>query len=368
LGNSPHSLPTQPLYQLSTTDQIASLEAELFNLCARKPGFTPVICMCVQKAHNANVDPDNDPAPVQPPIISESDQPCATSEPPTSVPTIPFEPKGPEHPFHNAQDATYIPPQDPNVGALPKPSAPKKSEPAYRTLPPIHNQSITTDVYNCSLNMPVTLTQCKLLSISPEVQVQLRDAITTHHIPNKDSTQQNLTKEFTPNFENDLTPQLPMPAVSPHINQHPPPGATIIPDHFETYIHSLSPGETLDLNQLIVVKESYTLCAIQRLVDNTLCIESILDPGCQIIAMSEEVCHELSLSYDPSIWLNMQSANRTVDQSLGLACNVPFSLVTSPSTCKSMSSGILHMILYLVIPSMSLLKALSETMQMKTRQ
>ena len=40
--------------------------------------------------------------------------------------------------------------------------------------------------------------------------------------------------------------------------------------------------------------------------------------------MSEEVCHELSLSYDPSIHLNMQSANGTVDQSLGLARNVPF--------------------------------------------
>ena len=40
--------------------------------------------------------------------------------------------------------------------------------------------------------------------------------------------------------------------------------------------------------------------------------------------MSEDVCHELSLKYDPSIWLNMQSANHTVDQSLGLVHNVPF--------------------------------------------
>jgi hypothetical protein len=40
--------------------------------------------------------------------------------------------------------------------------------------------------------------------------------------------------------------------------------------------------------------------------------------------MSEEVCHELSLVYDPTIKLNMQSANGTVDQSLGLARNVPF--------------------------------------------
>jgi len=131
LDNVPHSPPSQPLYQLSTTDRITSLKAELFNLHARKPGFTPVTCTRAQKARNANVDPDDDPAPVQPPIISKTDQPRATSEPPMSAPTIPFEPKGPEHPFWNAQDATYIPPQDRNVGALPKPSSPKKSEPAY---------------------------------------------------------------------------------------------------------------------------------------------------------------------------------------------------------------------------------------------
>jgi len=148
--------------------------------------------------------------------------------------------------------------------------------------------------------------------------------MTTCCILNKDSTQQNLAEEFAPGLENDLTPQLSIPVISSHASQHPPPDATIIPDHFETYIRSLSPGETPDLNELIVAKESYALCAIQPLVDHTLCIESILDPGCQIIAMSEEVCHELSLSYDPSIQLNMQSANRTVDQSLGLACNVPF--------------------------------------------
>ena len=234
---SPSSPTTsQPLYQLSTTDRIASLEVELFNLRARKPGFTPVIRTRAQKARNANADPDNDPAPVQPPAISEPDQPRATSEQPTAPPAIPFEPKGPEHPFRNAQDATYIPPQDRNVGALPKPVAPKKSEPAYRTLPPIHDQSIATDVYNCSLNTPVTITQRELLSISPEVRAQLRDAITTRRIPNKDSTQQNLMDEFAPDFESNLTPQLSSSAVPSRTIHQPPAGATIIPDHFETYI------------------------------------------------------------------------------------------------------------------------------------
>ena len=40
--------------------------------------------------------------------------------------------------------------------------------------------------------------------------------------------------------------------------------------------------------------------------------------------MLEEVRNALALHYDPTIWLHMMSANGGVDQSLGLACNVPF--------------------------------------------
>ena len=42
--------------------------------------------------------------------------------------------------------------------------------------------------------------------------------------------------------------------------------------------------------------------------------------------MSEEVCHALGLPYDPSFQIALQSANSTLDYSLGLACNVPFQI------------------------------------------
>jgi hypothetical protein len=42
--------------------------------------------------------------------------------------------------------------------------------------------------------------------------------------------------------------------------------------------------------------------------------------------MSEAVSRRLGLSYDPSVTLNMQSANGDIDCSLGLARNVPFRL------------------------------------------
>ena len=70
--------------------------------------------------------------------------------------------------------------------------------------------------------------------------------------------------------------------------------------------------------------ESNALCTILPLVDCKEQVEAILDPGCQVVAMSEEVCNMLVLPYDPDVHLNMVSANGRVDQSLGVARNVAF--------------------------------------------
>jgi hypothetical protein len=94
-----------------------------------------------------------------------------------------------------------------------------------------------------------------------------------------------------------------------------------VPDVYKTYINSLAPGERpIPLN---VAQESHALQSITMVVDNREEVEGIIDPGSQIIAMSEAVCHDIGLVYDLSIKLNMQSANGEVNQSLGLARNVP---------------------------------------------
>src|SRR5713226_3889643 len=40
--------------------------------------------------------------------------------------------------------------------------------------------------------------------------------------------------------------------------------------------------------------------------------------------MSEEISLALTIPYDPMVRLSMMSANREVDKTLGIACNVPF--------------------------------------------
>jgi hypothetical protein len=104
----------------------------------------------------------------------------------------------------------------------------------------------------------------------------------------------------------------------------PPPSATVIEDLYEAYLRENTSTANPNDPDTAVAAESSALRAILPTVDGQDKIEAILDPGCQIVAMSEEVCNALALHYDPTVRLNMMSANGGVDQSLGLARNVPF--------------------------------------------
>ena len=100
----------------------------------------------------------------------------------------------------------------------------------------------------------------------------------------------------------------------------PPPGAIIIKDPYEVYLCTAPEDRGSDC--LTVAKESSALCTILPLINHNQYVESVLDPGSQVIAMSEAACHALGLIYNPRIRLCMQSANHEVDKTLGLAQNV----------------------------------------------
>ena len=181
------------------------------------------------------------------------------------------------------------------------------------------------------MSTEVTVTQRELLSLSPEVRSQVREAVSA-----KRNVANNAVKEIHTLAEDDALPfalddiepaeapaSPPVAMLMQTIQQPvvPPPGALIVPDPYETYLKSLPSGTMPEL--LVVAKESSALHSIFPLVDNQQHIEGILDPGSQIIAMAQEVCLDLGLVYDPTVVLHMQSANGEVNPSLGLARNVP---------------------------------------------
>jgi hypothetical protein len=185
LVEAPQPTPTtQADYQLTTNDQIVVLEAELFNLRTRRPVHPQLNRTTrTQKARNTNVNIDDEEA-----VAAARAQQSRIEEIPDedAIPP-PQEPskgststltstqlqltEGPEHPYQLAKDTAYSPPVTKNIGTQDKPatSNTKKPEPAYKTLPPIHDPLITESVYKCSLDALITITQRELLSLSPEV-------------------------------------------------------------------------------------------------------------------------------------------------------------------------------------------------------
>jgi hypothetical protein len=73
----------------------------------------------------------------------------------------------------------------------------------------------------------------------------------------------------------------------------------------------------------VAAKESHSIRSVTANIQGSNPIESVVDPGSSIITMSEDVCHRLSLVYDKSVIIELQSANGGINHSLGLARNVP---------------------------------------------
>jgi hypothetical protein len=142
----------------------------------------------------------------------------------------------------------------------------------------------------------VTLTSEELLSLSPEVRTKWREQITSKRVQQEANNSTNVLNN----------------------------SAIIIPDPYETYINSFQPGDIPEL--FVVAKESHSICAVLMDINGKNTVESVVNPGSSIIVMSKDICHKLGLTYDPSIRLPMQSANGGIDETLGLARNVPCKL------------------------------------------
>jgi hypothetical protein len=329
-------------FQLSEEERITTLEAELFNLRARRPAFTPVIKTRAQRARDpiseATIEEIIDAHPVRgnTPGIIEIEQPSRPTVPrqpivlPTpeiTITTLPAE--EPEHPFRNTKDAAYAPPTSKNVGAPVKIPVVKAATPAYKTLPPIYDTAIAIDVYKRAMDSSIMITQRELLSLSPEVRTQVRDDTTTRRVPTVSSPANARTALYTIEEEDEEDEEIsqdtvPSFALQDTYKMNLPDDAVIIGDPIESYYNSLSPGEAPDLKRLKVAMQSTAIRSIIAVVDSRQKKECTVDPGCQVVAMSELTCHGLTLAYDPRIRLHMESANGTLDWSLGLARNVPF--------------------------------------------
>ena len=233
---------------------------------------------------------------------------------PDNLPTRVPVPAMPEHPYRNIREGNYGIQQG-NLPVKPNQVTAKKPEPAYRILPAIHDPAIAAKVYTRALEAPVTISCQELLSLSPEVRSRVRDATSAKRVAKDDPIPATVSmmqdhavteEELSYLFPDEEIVNYDAPATQVLLADNTPilpTDAIVVEDPVDRYYRTLAPGEVPDPDKIIVAKESHALRSIVPLIDNQLKVESILDPGSQIIAMSEDVCHELSLACDPTVIL-----------------------------------------------------------------
>lgn len=177
------------------------------------------------------------------------------------------------------------------------------------------------------MSTQVTLTQCELLSLAPEVRSQVHKATSARRTPPKDpnyvwTLYQDVELPYVINDLNPPTSTVSSFAHSIHQPETPPLGLLVVPSFYEQYLSSLLPSQVPQ--PLVVAKESSALRSIIPLIDHQQLVECVIDPSSQVIAMLDVICNKLTLIYDPKVVLNMQSANGEIDKYLGLVRNVPF--------------------------------------------
>jgi hypothetical protein len=99
-------------------------------------------------------------------------------------------------------------------------------------------------------------------------------------------------------------------------------GSVVVNDPVMQYLNTLGPGEKP--KTVVVAAESHALRTVYPLINGVGEVESLLDPGSQIVSMSREVARMLQIPWDPDIIVHMESANKSLEKTLGLAKNVPF--------------------------------------------
>jgi hypothetical protein len=148
---------------------------------------------------------------------------------------------------------------------------------------PIEDKADAKKVFDRILDVSIPVTARELLSLSPDVRKQAKESTTTKKVKA---------------------------------------AAFVGVDPVSNFLHSL---DACDCHEgLIVAKESHALRSIIPIVDGCMPVECILDSGCQIVGMSRAIWMELRSQLNPKHTVSMQSANGTVDRSLGIIENLSF--------------------------------------------
>jgi len=208
-------------------------------------------------------------------------------------------------------------------------------DPGYKNRAPLQLDGRARDLILEALKMPINLTTEDLLNVSEQARQELKKLLTKKRLEKKAVTfvqEPEMVPDEKDEKEAELTgssgqidaSQLPEATyeISTEERDGIPKGSLIVSDPVVQYLNTMAPGEKP--KTVIVASESQGLRAVYPLINHVGEVESLLDGGSQIVSMAKDVAVDLEIPWDPDITVQMQSANRSLEQTLGLAKNVPF--------------------------------------------
>lgn len=213
---------------------------------------------------------------------------------------------------------------------------------AYRTRAPVQTEKGDNEVVSRIMNSPVTVTTRDLLDISPGVREQVKKNVTKRRIKEIEAEVADafarLEQEELKNYDDlydDEDAEVYLSVNAINIDSLPdaghfvtteargnvPAGSVVCDDPVLMFLQGYE-GE--DPPELFVAKESDSLRTIHPVINGNGTRECVLDGGSQIVSIDKEIALSLGISWDPDVKIYMQSANKSVEKTEGLARNVPF--------------------------------------------
>lgn len=214
------------------------------------------------------------------------------------------------------------------------------AEPGFKNRAPLQKDERAKDLIQEMLKTPISLTAEDILHVSEPVRNELKKLLIKRRLEKK-SVMFSAEAEYFPaeaeGFSAEAEPpdkqileevirveRLPEATfeVLTEDRDGMDRGSIVVSDPVVQYLNTLSAGEKP--KTVVVGGESHSLRTLYPLINRTGEVEALLDAGSQIVSMSKTIAVALEVNWDPDITVRMESANKTYENTLGLARNVPF--------------------------------------------
>ena len=203
--------------------------------------------------------------------------------------------------------------------------------PGFQNRAPLQADEQARELLKSTLQHPISLTAEDLLNVSEPVRLELKKLLTKQHVEKKSVTFTGERSKVDGPLR-DLSGTLTRKSISelPEATCEIPnddhegmkKGDVVIGDPVSQYLATFGPGKKPKL--VVVAKESQGLRAVYPLINRVGEVELLLDSGSQIILMVRNVAENLEVNWDLDITIEVESANWSVEKTLGLAKNMPF--------------------------------------------